>query len=250
MPGPSVHLAIHELRITLRDPLPVLLMMAMPLLFMYFLRPVYGGGSSLQGSRQAVPGFTVLFAFFLVGNVGFVFLRDHGWGVWDRLRASRLTTAQIVLGKAVSPLVVYGVQLAVLLGVGGAVFDMPVSGSMGALMTVSAAFAVCLTALGLMLVTLCRTATQLNAIANLGAPVLAACGGALVPFDLLPHWVQATAPFTPAYWAMQGMGTALSPGGSFAAALPAVGALVAFTLASLLVVSVRFRADERKLTWA
>ncbi|WP_281966280.1 hypothetical protein [Serinicoccus marinus] len=44
MPGErAIRIARVELMIVLRDPLPVVLSIVMPLLFIYFLLPVYGG---------------------------------------------------------------------------------------------------------------------------------------------------------------------------------------------------------------
>ncbi|MEU8122450.1 ABC transporter permease [Spirillospora sp. NPDC049024] len=246
----------QELRILRRDPLPVLSLVLMPLVLMAFLRPERGfvlvnqGYRGANGAEEAVPGMTVLFAFFLVSFVPFAFFREHGWGTWDRLRASPARPAEIVLGKLAPVLAVALVQQTVLFGLGAALFDMRTRGSPVALMLLVIALACCLTALGLMLTAVVRTFQQVNAIANVGALVLGGLGGALAPVTLLPGWVRAVAPASPAYWAMRGFrSVVLDNGGIGSVALP-VAVLAAFTAAFTAVFLVRFRYDEKKVSLA
>ncbi|HWC10896.1 MAG TPA: hypothetical protein VG455_06700 [Acidimicrobiales bacterium] len=59
-------------------------------------------------------------------------------------------------------------------------------------------------ALGLLVVDVARTIQQVNALANLGAALLAGFGGAIVPGYLLPGWVRAVGPFTASHWVIRG----------------------------------------------
>ena len=54
------------------------------------------GVPNANGSEQVVPVTAVTFSFFLVGNVGFVIFREHGWHTWVRLRASPRSRLQQV----------------------------------------------------------------------------------------------------------------------------------------------------------
>ena len=38
--------------------------------------------------------------FYIVGMTSFAFFAEYGWHTWDRLRASRATSAEIIVGKA------------------------------------------------------------------------------------------------------------------------------------------------------
>src|SRR5437763_17171855 len=95
----------QELRVLRSDPTPVIVLVAMPLVLMAFIKPAFrsalvtSGHPQANGAEQAVPGMAVLFAFFLIGFVSFAFFRDHGWTTWDRLRASRARPAEIMIGK-------------------------------------------------------------------------------------------------------------------------------------------------------
>ncbi|SPT58067.1 ABC transporter permease [Actinomadura madurae] len=246
----------QEMRILRRDPLPVLSLVLMPLVLMAFLRPERGfvlanqGYSDANGAEEAVPGMTVLFAFFLVSFVPFAFFREHGWGTWDRLRASPARPAEIVVGKLAPVLAISLVQQALLFALGAALFDMRTRGSPVALGLLIIALACCLTTLGLMLTAVVHTFQQVNASANVGALVLGGLGGALTPVTLLPDWVRAVAPASPAYWAMRGFRSVLlDDGGIGAVALP-IAVLTAFAAAFTAIFLLRFRYDESKVSVA
>ncbi|MGH8990598.1 MAG: ABC transporter permease [Acidimicrobiia bacterium] len=228
----------------------------MPLLFMGFLQPslrsalVEHGYHDANGSEQAVPGMAVMFSMFLVSNIGVAFFREHAWNTWERLRASSMGTGEIMLGKAIAPLLVAVFQFAVLFGVGGRLYGLAVKGSLLALLLVEAAFALCMVSLGLVVVAHCRTLLQVNALSNLGALILAGVAGAVTPSFLLPAWVGAIAPGTPGYWAMRGFRTVVVDGGGVREALLPAGVLVAFAGVLGAVAAVRFRIEAVKVAWA
>jgi ABC-2 type transport system permease protein len=246
----------QELRILRRDPLPVLSLVLMPLVLMAFVRPerafvlVGQGHPGANGAEEAVPGMTVLFAFFLVSFVPFAFFREHGWGTWERLRASPARPAEIVAGKLAPVLAVSLVQQAVLFGLGSVLFHMRTRGPVAALALMVVALACCQSALGLMLTAVVRTFQQVNAISNVSALVLGGLGGALAPVSLLPSWIRAVAPASPGYWAMRGFRSVVLDGGGFGAVALPVAVLAAFTAAFTAVFLVRFRYDEAKVSLA
>ena len=249
-------IARRELRLLGQDPVPLVLLLAVPVVFLAFLKPmlfvtlIIEGYPGTNGSEQAVPGAAATFSLFLTGLAGLSFFREHGWGTWDRLRASPATTAQILLGKLV-PLYGFAVlQLAWLFGVGVVFFDLDLRGSAVAIGVLSLAVAAGHLALGLLLVALARTIQQVNALANLGSALLAGIGGAIVPAYLMPQWVRTIAPATPTYWAMRGYRAVTLEGeGLSAVALPA-SVLVGFAIGLTALALWRFSAGEEKRWWA
>lgn len=256
-PWRSWAVARHDLRILRSDPVFLLTMTVMPLIVMAFIKPAFGAttvplagaGVEANGAEHAVPGVTVMFAFFLVGNVGFGVFREHGWNTWERLRASRATPAEVMAGKVVVPLLTLALQLAVLIGLGGLLFDLDVRGSMPAMAAVAGALALCLVSLGLLLLALARSILQLNAVSNLGTMLFAGLGGAIAPIAVLPGWARALAPATPSYWAMRGFRDVIGGGGLAEIALP-VAVLLAFAAAFAIVAGLRFRFDDVKVSFA
>jgi ABC-2 type transport system permease protein len=90
---------LQDLRMVKADPSFLIIMVLMPLVAMAFLKGAFApamaqlGVPNANGSEQVVPGTAVTFSFFLVGNVGFVIFREHGWHTWVRLRASPASTS-------------------------------------------------------------------------------------------------------------------------------------------------------------
>ncbi len=250
-------MARHDLRILQRDPVFLVIFTIMPLGFMAFTKGAFGAamslryhGAGINGAEQVVPGAAVLFSGFLVGNLGFAVFREHGWGTWERLRASHLETWELMLGKSIAPILSLALQLVVMLGLGAIIFDLQVSGSIPAFVAVAAMLAVMEVALGFMLLAICRSILQLNAATNLGAMMLSGIGGAVTPVYLLPAWAQRVAPATPTYWAMRGFRSVIIDGGGFGAVALPIAVLGGFTVAFALIAALRFGVEESKVSWA
>src|SRR4051794_18978430 len=195
----------NEMRVLRRDPSPLIILLAMPLIVVPIFRSTFraalvtSGNPGASGAEFAVPGQAVQFLFFLAPTVGFAFFREHGWGTWERLRTSAASRGDIVFGKALPMCALGALQLVVLFGVGVVALDLHVDGSVAGVVAVSAALLLCVVALGLAITAIARTFQQLSAMGYLGAMMLGAIGGALVPFATLPRWVRSIAPATPQY---------------------------------------------------
>lgn len=253
--GAAGVIARRELRLLRQDPVPLVLLLVVPVAFLAFLKPmlfvtlVIEGYPGTNGSEQAVPGAAATFSLFLTGLVGLSFFREHGWGTWDRLRASPATTPQLLLGKLV-PLYGFAVlQIAWLFAVGVVVFGLDLRGPVVAVAVLSLFVAASHLALGLLLVAVSRTIQQVNALANLGSTLMAGVGGAVVPAYLMPGWVRAVAPATPTYWVMRGYRAVTLDGqGLPAVALPAA-VLAGFAVVLSALALARFSAAEAKQFW-
>lgn len=250
-------IARHDLRVLKRDPAFLIIFTVTPIAFMAFNESAVGAALSVQfpnaqinGAAYIVPAATVLFSGFLVGNVGFGVFREHGWGTWERLRASPLTPSELMIGKSLVPILTISIQIAVLLGAGFLLFDLEVRGSMVAFVLVAALLAVMNVALGFMLLSVCRSVIQLNAAATGGAMLIGGLGGTLTPVEFLPGWAQAVAPLTPAYWAMEGFReVTLGTGGLADVAVPCL-VLTGFIVAFAVIAVLRFQVEDTKVAWA
>lgn len=255
--GRVLAVARNDLRILRADPAFLVIFTLMPLAFMAFTRGAYGTALSmafpdadLNGAEQVVPGAAVLFSGFLVGNLGFAVFREHGWHTWERLRASRLSTPELLLGKAITPVLALALQLSVMLGGGALLFDLDVEGPLVAMVAVALMLALVEVALGFMLLAVCRSVLQLNAATNIGAMFLGGLGGAVTPVETLPQWAQTLAPFTPTYWAMTGFTDVIVDGAGLADLGQPLGILAVFAVGFTLVAALRFRVEDSKLSWA
>jgi ABC-2 type transport system permease protein len=245
----------HELRLARRDPASLMVLLVFPIITTAFLKPAFRAAlvetvhPHANGAEHVVPGQAVMSAFFIVSLVTLAFYSEHSWATWDRLRASRATSFEIVAGKALPRIAIVIAQLVLLLVAGVLVFDMRIGGDAWALAPLIVAFSICLVFLGVCVTALCRTAQQAGAFAYLGMVLFGAIGGAFVPIDLLPTWARVVAPVTPTYWAMRGMRSVVLDGrGVGSIALPSavlLGMSVVFALVALR----RLRFDETKTGW-
>jgi ABC-2 type transport system permease protein len=252
----SAAIVRNEVRVLRRDPTPLMILVVMPLIYAPIFRSTFraalvvSGRPGASGAEFVVPGSAVQFLFFLAPTVGFAFFREHGWGTWERLRTSAASAAEIVVAKALPMVAIGALQLVVLFGVGFALLDLHVPGSALGVVAVSAALLGCVVALGVAITAVARTLQQVSAIGYLGATVLGAIGGALVPFATLPGWVRAIAPVTPQYWAMRGYNALILDGQGFGAAVRPACMLAGFAALFTAVALRRFRFDEAKVAWA
>jgi ABC-2 type transport system permease protein len=248
--GRIAAIARQDLRILRTDPMAVVPLIVLPLVVMPFLQPAFraafhfAGLHRATGAEQVVPGMAVTFGFFLVMNTCSSFFREHTWQTWDRLRASPAGTAEILLGKMVTPLVEVTLQFVLLFGFAGLLMDLHVRGSWLGLCAVGCAFAVFLVTTGIALTGICRTYMQANASVAAGALLMGGFAGALVPHALLPPWAQSVAPLVPSYWAMQGYKHAIFGGKTV---LVPILLLIGFSLVSAIAAAFSFRLDDPKI---
>jgi ABC-2 type transport system permease protein len=235
------------------DPAPMVTLLVMPLVLMAFLEPVdrallsSQGYVGVNGSELSVPGMAAMFAFFLMMFAGTGFFREHGWGTWDRLRASPAHPAEIMVGKCLPVLALMLGQTAVLGAAGVLLFGLRVRGSVAALVLLAVVFEGALLALAMAVVAVCHTLNQILVASNLSAIVLSGLGGSFAPVSLLPAWARAVAPISPAYWVLRGSKAVILDGGGLTQVAVPIAVLCAFAAFGVAVTAARFRFGEVKI---
>lgn len=239
------HLVRNEIRLMAVDPLPLVMLLAMPSFVALFVRDGFVGGPA-----YAITGIGALFGGLGVLAVGHAFFRDHGWGTWDRLRASPASRAEIVLGKTLPLAALFAAQKVVLLGIGWLLLGMPWRGSLLAAAALVLGAVAVEVAIGLLLTAFCRTINQVNAIGTLAGMLLVGLGGALAPVSSLPSPVQAMAHLSPSYWALRGLRAVIQGGAGLGAVATDVAVLTGFSVAVTALAVWRLRFDEAKAFYA
>lgn len=249
----AVALTKVQLRIIRNDPWFLVIMFGMPLVVMPLFATTMGlslnasGYSDATGAEQVVPGQVILFGFFVAGSTGFTVFREHGWRTWDRLRASAASSRSLLAGFAAPWVVIHVLWQLALFTAGGLALGLRFDGgSPLAMLLIVIAYAMCVISMILLATATFRTVNQLSAFQNVGAMVLGGLGGALVPYEQLPGWAQAIAPFTPTYWAMEGHRAVFLEAGGVADVVVHVAVLVGASLVIGAIAAVRFRVDETK----
>lgn len=251
-PRRSLALAGHELRLMRHEIGSLSGLVLLPLVMVAFLNPVFAAtlaaqGESAGGAAIAVPGMAVLFSLFLIGHIGYLFFREHHFGTWERLRASPLSPAEVIIGKSLPVVGLAVVQQLLLFVLGLWLFDLHIAGSVLALVAVALGLSVCLVAIGVAAAAYLRSAQRLNAVSGVLAMVLGGLGGSLTPVESLPAWAQQIAPLSPGYWAVRGYRDVILDAGSLSDVVPAVGVLLLFAGIAGALAAVRFRFEETKV---
>ena len=241
----TLTIARLETRLTLVDPIPFILLIGIPIVFLAFMSKGVVGGPA-----QSVPGLVAMFGMFGIPVIGLAFFRDHGWNTWDRLRASPARPAEVLAGKVLPLLALLFAQQAVLLLVGHELFSMPWRGSVAQAALLIGVLVLAEAALAMLIVSVCRSVDQLTALAYLGALLLGGFGGGLAPLSRLPDWVNDVAPASPVYWALRGLRVVVRHDVPTSHLFVAVGVLGAFAAGAGLLTAWRFRFDEPKRYFA
>ena len=254
LPKPHAFRAIlrQEVRILRHVVDAIVVVLAMPLVLIPVLKgPIESGfaaeGEAINGAQFVVLGQAVLFGFFLVTYMGFAVFREHGWKTWDRLLVGPTSMGQILAGKLVPWMVIGAVQTAIIIAAGIIFWDLslPASAIPGvALLTGS--YMIFLAAFATLLIAFTDSIMLLQALANLSALVLGAIGGAMVPYVLLPDWIQVISPVTPTYWIMRGYTDMLVRSDSWTVVLLPCGVVLAMAAVCALLARLRFDPDEVK----
>ncbi len=251
----STAIVVQNWRLLMADPASIVMLTLMPLILMAFLQTasqavlLNAGYRGATGAEAVVPGMTTLFSFWGIGYIGMGFFNEHQWGTWSRLRASRASSLEIVLGKILPSAFLMLVQMVGLFAIGTVLFGLRVHGSLLGLGLMILVSIVLLVAFSILYTAILRTANQMNAAVNLGAMVLGGLGGALAPVDALPAWARAIAPASPAYWMLDGFKAVILEGRGVEATLVPAAVTLVFAAAAAAIGLWRFRLSDEKVGW-
>jgi ABC-2 type transport system permease protein len=249
-------IARNHTRLVMQDLQLMVFVLVMPVLLTLFLRPAFAillraeGFTGANGAEQGIPGAAALFSFNAGIFLAIAIYRDHGWGVWDRLRTTEASALSIVIGMAAPYYVVGVLGMLADFALGDLLFDLDAFAAAGSVVLLCAAYMLCVIGLGLMLAALTRTLQQVAALGQPVATLLAIAGGAFMPLSALPSWAHHIAPASPTYWAMRGFRAALLEGHGVSTALLPALMLVGFATLGVAVTAVRLRPADTKTGWA
>lgn len=152
---------------------------------------------------QIVPGYAVMFSFFIIISMVNSFLKDKDHGMLVRLATTPMNKYEYLLGKWFTFIIIVFIQIWALLGFGYFVYDL----YLGNLLAIAAlSFALTLTTTGIGLAISLISSTEnfgiiVTQVLALGGAML---GGLWVPLELMPDFMQTMALFVPQYWAQSG----------------------------------------------
>jgi ABC-2 type transport system permease protein len=177
-----------------------------------------------------VPGFTVAFAFFLVGQMAMTLVREKEEGTFRRLLSSPMPRGSVVVGKMLAYMGVVFLQVVVLFGAGYALFKMPLGESPLALLLLTLVLALAAASLGMLLGALARTSKQADQVGMVLGFVLMALGGTIMPFFRAEGFMGILSRLTPNAWAVEGYMGLVSDNWTLAQAAPDILMLLGFAV--------------------
>jgi ABC-2 type transport system permease protein len=177
-------------------------------------------GDSPSAVQQSVPAWLVFAIFFVSIPFSNTFIRERQLGVQRRLATIDIGPMTQFLGKLIPYFLVNQLQVVLMLAAG--MFLVPLlggqalqlNGSPVALVLLSAAISLAALGLALLIAVTARTSEQATMASGLGAIVLAALGGIMIPKFVMPQGMQAIADLSPMAWGLDGfLGLLLRGGG-------------------------------------
>lgn len=189
--------------------------------------------------QQSVPAWLVFAIFFVSIPFSNTFIRERQLGVQRRLATIDIGPMTQFLGKLIPYFLVNQVQVVLMLAAG--MFLVPLlggqalqlNGSPLALVLLSGAVSLAALGLALLIAVTARTSEQATMASGLGAIVLAALGGIMIPKFVMPQGMQALADLSPMAWGLDGFLGLLLRGGGVGDIWPELAKLTAFGAATL-----------------
>ena len=198
-----VALTRHNLLLRRRDPANLITYVITPMILITLFKPVLTRLMPDGGTAQDVTGMLVLSSTLALQIVGMSLLSERTWRTWEMLRATPVTAAELLIGKAVPVVAALLLQQAVVIGYGIAVAGLSMSGPPFLLLLAMLVWSMTLLAAGSLLATLVRSHSQLAVLTDIGAIVVSTLGGALLPLSMMPSIARHVAPASPGYWAIR-----------------------------------------------
>lgn len=194
--------------------------------------------------QQNVPGYTVMFVFFIVMFAGRSFLTERKEGTFRRILSAPIGKWNLFIGKMIPNFLISLIQCFVMFAIGHFVFGMSLGNSILGLIGISICLAWASTAVGMLIASLVRSETQIVGVSMMIVLTLAALGGTMVPLFIMPDIMQKIALFTPHAWALTGYQSLLVRGMGFTDVWLNMLVLFLFGIMFILIAVWRLRFDD------
>ncbi|WP_214811025.1 MULTISPECIES: ABC transporter permease [Exiguobacterium] len=202
----------------------------LPIIFIVGFITIFGesmGAEPEQLVVQIVPGYTVMFSFYIMISIVIAFIKDRDSGMTARMASTPLSRMEYFLGKWLPFVAVVLLQIIVLFGFGVVVYDLPL-GDPVALAVLSVGLAFVATGCGMAMAVLAKTENMGIALTQVIALGGAMLGGLWMPVEFMPEVMQNIARFLPHYWALEGYKTVLLEQGTLLDVWASLAILVVF----------------------
>lgn len=201
--------------------------------------------SKVNGITQVVPGYMIMFSFFIIMTMVTRFTTERDSGMVSRLQGTSISSWQYLLGMWLPNVLMVLLQCLVLLLFGHFVYGL-VFGNFLLVLLIVLSLSICGASIGIavsMIVQSDQAAKGITQLFTLGGSML---GGLWFPFDMLPSYVQIIGRITPQYWAQHGLQEVMAHGAKLSDIWPSFAVLLSIGLLGLLLAKISYPAFLRR----
>ena len=198
--------------------------------YLTFKTEQVGNVEAQNPSNWVIPGYLVMFVFMAAATSAPDIVKERKDNTLERLLSTSVKKESI-LGGIFTGIAVKGlIQIIIFWVVGILVFHVNMGLSPLAVVILSLLMIIMSSAFAVMLATLAKTIRSATSLAVITSLVLAPLGGCWWPSFLYPEWIQNFAKITPHAWATDAFDKLMVFGADFGDAVPAMIALLVFTV--------------------
>ena len=190
-----------------------------------------------------VPGFTVMFAFFVISIMARSFIIERDQGTLRRLLMAPIGTVPVLIGKTIPFYLTSVLQCSLLFLCGRLMFGMPWGTQPAYLIPVILCTSAAATSLGLLLATVVHTDQQVSSYGTTLILMFSSISGCFFPREFFPKLMRQISLLTPHAWSLKAFDAVLTqPIVDSQLILSCCGMLLVFTVVLFTTGWWRFRA--------
>ncbi len=182
-----------------------------------------------NGFKLSTPSIAVMFVMVSILAMTQSLAEERMTGIVSRVGTMPVTKAQWLGGKLLATGLLGGLQFAILL-LFGVLLGVRFGSTPVAVILVTGAYVLVITALALVLSAWARTPQQASSLSTLAYMVLAPLGGAWWPLVFVPGWMRTLGHISPLAWCLDGLNALVFYQGTLGDVLEPVGALLLFAV--------------------
>ncbi len=176
----------------------------LPIVFIVAFVGIFSGsGNYKEVVTQIIPGYTIMFAFYIMISMVITFVKDRERGMVARIASTPVSIIHYFLGKWIPFVIIVLIQITVLFGFGIIVYDLSLGDPFG-IIILSLALSFIVTCWGMAMAVLVKTENMGIALTQIIALGGALLGGLWMPVETMPEFMQNISKGFPQYWALDG----------------------------------------------
>ncbi len=198
-----------------------------------------------QAARQPslldylVPGYSLMFVFFLISNIATTVIEERQVGALRRLMVTPVPRSRILLGKMLPYFLIAVLQFVVILLASKLIFGIDLGNSPLALAIIILAVSLSMAALGILISAFAQSEGQAGGLTTILVLAMAVVSGAMFPTISIP----GLKALTPHYWAMQGFINTIARGQGVEGVLLPAGVLITMAAVFFTIGAMRFQFE-------